>query len=196
MKSIHTLIFLPLLIFGISCDTTDDPTPDESPDLPVITDFEVAQSQWVPQWIIVAYDTVTNSIGVNTSNEESFWSILLENKSNPQIDFTNPFNTEDYSLDFPDKFIGDFGLKGSESGKPIWKANRIDELLVLEISAIYEDSEKTYCSGRLEFFARGDQNPFTLRVTGNFENVRIFDNDQEAQNYLIQTRLDLSLSNK
>lgn len=196
MKSIHTLIFLPLLIFVISCDTTGDPTPDESPDLPVITDFEVAQSQWAPQWITFFYDSVSNSASVSSSNEESFWNMRLENSSEPKIDFKNQFNIDDFALSFPDEFSGTFGLKSSEpGGGDKWRGNTLDELVIFEITKVHYEEKKGYCSGRIDFYTRGDQNPFTLRIRGSFENVRIFVDENEARNYRNRIEQKLVINN-
>lgn len=191
MKSIHSLIFIIPLIFVISCDTTDDPTPDESPDLPVITDFQVAQNNWVPNLITVYIDTVSNILAWNASNQDSYWYFTLDLNDQNQTDLTDAFEMDNTTIAFPDKFLGTYGLKDSSSQGPAWFANKTDELISLIVSNIYDVSGKKYCSGYLAFQTSGEVNPKTLRVVGSFENVRLFHNEQDLLGYTIERQMEL-----
>ncbi|WP_305981729.1 hypothetical protein [Roseivirga thermotolerans] len=170
MRNRHSFLLSFLLIVVVSCSTQEEPIPEETPILPLLADFQVAQSKWVPRKLSIGYDTIDNHIVVSAKNEESLWYMILENNSRT-IDFTRPFNTENYSLDYPDFFQATFRLNSSEPGGSIWMATNFNQLVRFEISEIYEDSGYKYCAGSIEIYTRGDQIPLTLRIAGNFKNV-------------------------
>ena len=158
-------------MLAVACSTQEEPIPDAPPPLlPLLTDFQIAQSKWTPRKMTIGYDTIDNRIGVIAKNGEASWYMLLGNYSKT-IDFSKPFNVEDYSLEYPDSFEATYTKIGSASPSPYWVANRFTQLIRFEITEIYQDSIYTYCAGSIEIYASGDHLPRTLRIAGNFKNV-------------------------
>jgi len=187
------LIFQICVVFVftvLSCGANSDPQPRKIPDLPVETNLMVAQSEYTPDWILMGYDSINSGISINTSAEGSFWHMSLELNTIPKVDLTTSFDTDNYDLEFPDVFEGRFNYKDSEGEG--WRANKVDQLIRLAIDSVYEDSGKMYCAGVVDFTARGFVNPFTVRVQGNFKNVRFFEDGNEAYEYLILLQIALN----
>ena len=187
MKILSFLIVFCSLSLLLSCGSQEDPTPDFASDLPIQTSIVVSQKEWKPEIILVGASSI--GTGVSASNSSSFWNLSFKNNAENKIDFSKPFNIEQTDLAHPNEFLGQYGLKGVKSGR--WIANKPNQLLGLEISDIYEDSGKVYCSGSIDFLTKGDQHPFTIRVKGRFNNVRFFTNAQDAQSYKLQKELEL-----
>lgn len=169
MKSKHSF-FLYLILVIVSCSPEEEPIPEEIPRLPLLTDIMVAQSKWVPKRMTIGYDSIDNRIAVVAKNGEGSWYMLLGNNSKT-IDFSKPFNTDDYALEYPDTFEATYRKISSESPSPYWVANRFSQLGRFEISEIYQDSIYTYCAGRIEIYTNSDHIPRTLRIAGDFRNV-------------------------
>lgn len=171
MKSKHSFILFFFLSLVVACSTEEEePLPEEIPTLPLLTDFKVAQSKWVPEKMTIGYDTIDNRIAVIAKNREASWYMILENNSKT-IDFSKPFNIEYDSLEYPDSFEATYRKLSSESPSPYWVANHLNQLIRFEISEIYQDETYTYCDGRIDIYASGDQLPKTLRIAGDFKNV-------------------------
>ena len=171
MRNKHSFILFFFLSLAVSCSTEEEePLLEKIPTLPLLTDFQVAQSKWVPEKMTIGYDTIDNRIAVIAKNREASWYMILE-KNSKTIDFSKPFNIKDYSLEYPDSFDARYGKISSESPSPYWVANHLNQLIRFEISEIYQDSGGIYCAGRVEIYASGDQLPKTLRIAGDFKNV-------------------------